>query len=130
MSWLAPSGAIGWLGNRHRPGQAGTRRLAARQGPAVEYLIRRTDGEWFDLGPTRYDPAPRPSSMPSRRVEGWGDYRIEAGGVEVSFSCEDPGIQVTFEGEVPEAVADAVVREVLSNITAATGREGRVVKID
>ena len=25
MSWLAPSGVIGWLGNRHRPGRAGTR---------------------------------------------------------------------------------------------------------
>jgi hypothetical protein len=28
MSWLAPSGAIGWRGNRHRPGRAGTRLLS------------------------------------------------------------------------------------------------------
>ena len=96
----------------------------------MEYLIRRTDGEWFDLGPDRYDFALRPSSLPSRRIEGWGDYRIEVGGVEVSFSYEDPGIQVTFEGEVAETVADAVVAEVLVNITAATGQEGRIVKID
>jgi hypothetical protein len=30
MSWLAPSGVIGWLGNRHRPGRAGPRLLDAR----------------------------------------------------------------------------------------------------
>lgn len=96
----------------------------------MEYLIRRTDGEWFDLGPDQYDSALRPSSIPSRRVEGWGDYRIEVGGVEVSFSYEDPGIQVCFEGDVAESVADAVVAEVLANITATTGQEGRIVKID
>ena len=31
MSWLAPSGVIGWRGNRHRPGRAGPRLLDARQ---------------------------------------------------------------------------------------------------
>jgi hypothetical protein len=30
MSWLAPSGVIGRLGNRHRPGRAGPRLLDAR----------------------------------------------------------------------------------------------------
>jgi len=31
MSWLAPSGVIGWLDNRHRPGRACTCLLDARQ---------------------------------------------------------------------------------------------------
>lgn len=96
----------------------------------MEYLIRRTDGEWFDLDVDQYDSALRPSSIPSRRVEGWGDYRIEIGGVEVSFSYEDPGIQVCFKGDMSESVADTVVAEVLANITAATGQEGRIVRID
>lgn len=96
----------------------------------MEYLIRRTDGDWFDLSPEQYAAALRPSSFPWRRVDGWGDHRIEVGGVEVSFSYEDPGIQVTFEGDVPEGVADAVVAEVLANITAVTGQEGSIVKID
>ena len=43
---------------------------------------------------------------------------------------EDPGIQVCFEGDVAESVADAVVAEVLVNITATTGQEGRIVKLD
>ena len=95
----------------------------------MEYLIRRTDGEWFDLAPDQYDAALRPSSLASRRVEGWGDHRIEVGGVEVSFSYEDPGIQVTFKGELPERVAEVVIAEVLANLMSLTGQEGRIVRI-
>jgi len=85
----------------------------------MEDLIRRSDGEWFDLGPDQYDSTPRPSSMPSRRVGGRGDDRIEVGGVEVNFSSEDPGIQVPFEGVIP----NAVVAEVPANLTTTTAQE-------
>jgi hypothetical protein len=95
----------------------------------MEYLIRRSDGEWFDLHADRYAAALRPSSMPNRPVEGWGDHRIEVSGVEISFSYEDPGIQVTFEGDLPEEVADAIVTEILANITEVTGQQGRVIRI-
>ena len=95
----------------------------------MEYLIRRNDGEWFDLHPNHYGSALRPSSMPSQRVEGWGDYRIEVGGVEISFSYEDPGIQVVFEGKVSEAVADLIIAEVLANITIVTGQESHIIKM-
>ena len=95
----------------------------------MEYLIRSADGEWFDLHVDRYAAALRPSSMPSRSVEGWGDHRIEVCGVEISFSYEDPGIQVTFEGELPEEVAHDLVTEILANITEVTGQRGRVIRI-
>lgn len=95
----------------------------------MEYLIRRSDGEWFDLRPDQYAAALRTSSMPSRPVEGWGNHRIEVRGVEISFSDEDPGIQVTFEGHLPEEVADAIVGEVLANITQVTGQRGRAIRI-
>ena len=67
--------------------------------------------------------------MPSRPAEGWGDHRIEVGGVEISFSYEDPGIQVTIEGDLPEELANAIVGEVLANITRVTGQQGRVFRI-
>ncbi len=85
----------------------------------MEDLIRRSDGEWFDLSPDLYDSTPRPSSMPSRDVGGRGDDRIEVGEVEVNFSSKDPGIQVPFEGVIP----NAVVAEVPANLTATTAQE-------
>jgi hypothetical protein len=42
MSWLAPSGAIGWRGNHHRPGRAGTRLsrpFLAGEGFGVEFRV-------------------------------------------------------------------------------------------
>jgi hypothetical protein len=42
MSWLAPSGAIGWRGNRHRPGRAGIRLpkpFLAGEGFGVEFRV-------------------------------------------------------------------------------------------
>jgi hypothetical protein len=95
----------------------------------MEYLIRRSDSEWFDLRADQYAAALRPSSMPSRPAEGWGTHRIEVCGVEISFSYEDPGIQVTFEGDLPEEVADAIVTEILASITEVTGQRGRVIRI-
>ena len=95
----------------------------------MEYLIRRSDGEWFDLSADQYADALRPSSVPSKPAEGWGDHRVEIGGVEVSFSYEDPGIQVTFEGDLPDALVDTIVGEILANITRVTGQQGRVIRI-
>ena len=75
-----------------------------------EYLIKRTDGEWFDLR-GRLAEALRPSSFASERVTGWGDWRIHTNGVEISFSYEDPGIQVVFEDDLPRDVADQIAEE-------------------
>jgi hypothetical protein len=93
-----------------------------------EYLIRRTNGEWFDLPPSSW-PDLMPTSIPWKHVTGWGDYRIEINGVETSFSYEDPGIQISFEGELPETVADRVVEEVLANIEKSTGQRGRIIPL-
>jgi hypothetical protein len=95
----------------------------------TEYLIRRTDGEWFDLHATRLADALRPSSFASERVEGWGDWRIRVEGVDISFSYEDPGMQVIIEGELPTKVADQIVDEIRQNIERVTGQKGRVVPL-
>ena len=96
----------------------------------IEFLIRRTDGEWFDLPFSSMAEVLRPSSFPSRQVEGDGDHCIEVGGCLIAFSYEDPGIQVTFESDVlSEAEASRIVDEVAERITDATGQKSRVVPL-
>jgi hypothetical protein len=95
----------------------------------VEFLIRRTDGEWFDLKVDQMAEALCPTSFEYRRAEGSGDWRIHTQGVDVSFSYEDPGIQISFEGEISEALAEAIVEEIRINLQRVTGQKGRIVPI-
>lgn len=96
----------------------------------IEFLIRRTDGEWFTLDPKRYAEFLKPRSVPSEPVKGWGSHRIRIPNGEISFSDEDPGLQVVFEefsGSRDEALQ--IVREILANIEAASGEHGRIVEL-
>ncbi len=96
----------------------------------MEFLIKRTDGDWFDLRQQQFDEALRPSSYSSNRIPGWGDHRIVVEGCEVSFSYEDPGIQVVFEcPDFPEDKAAIIVREIAQNISSATGQGSAVVAL-
>jgi hypothetical protein len=95
----------------------------------MDFLIRRTDGEWFDLHYEQMPAVLKPASFASRPVEGWGDHRIEVEGVHVSFSDEDPGIQVSFEGEIDETKARQIVEEILASIETSTGQRGKVVPL-
>ncbi len=95
----------------------------------MEFLIKRTDGAWFDLPKGRFADVLRPSSYPSRLAQGWGDHRIEVNGCPISFSYEDPGIQVCFEGSgFPEDDALKVVNEIADSIMKATGQLARVIQ--
>jgi hypothetical protein len=95
-----------------------------------EYLIFRTDAEWFDFPYDKYPEILRPIRTPSRRIEGWGSNRIEVGGEQVSFSDEDPGFQVAFEtGILSEERADQIVAEFCENIEAQTRQKTRIVKL-
>ena len=91
----------------------------------IEFLIRRTDGEWFDNAWS----ACNPKSFPCELVPGWGNHRIRVLGVEVSISDEEPGYQVSFDGEIDEATARRIVEEMRENLEAATGQKGRVVEL-
>jgi hypothetical protein len=93
----------------------------------IEYLIRRTDGEWFDVPDLRS--ACRPITVAAVEIEGWGDARIRVGSCEVSFSYEDPGIQVSFDGEIEPEVAQKIVTEVLQRISEASGQAGTLLQI-
>jgi hypothetical protein len=99
-------------------------------GAMIEFLIRRTDGEWFDLDSSRNAEVLKPRSVSSEPVSGWGDHRIKIPNGVISFSYEDPGIQVMFdEFSASREEARLMVEEILSNIEAATGQRGRIVDL-
>ena len=93
----------------------------------IEYLIKPTKSEWFDFpeGSTPY----RTIRTPFTSVEGWGNGRIEVEGCEISFSFEDPGIQVSFEGNMSQARADEVIEEIKQAIEIAGNEPAEVIQI-
>ena len=96
-----------------------------------EFLIRRIDGEWFSLRRDDYGRALAPISVPSVPVEGYGDHRIRVLDVEVSFTYEDPGIQVSFHGgPIADSVAMKLVEEFLAQLELVTGERGEIVALD
>lgn len=95
-----------------------------------EYLIRRTDGDWFDIGLRSYESTLIPKSLPWRKIDSEDDFRIEVDGCEISFSYEDAGIQVVFENNVFTQKEELqLVNEILFNITEVTGQKGGILAI-
>ncbi len=96
-----------------------------------EYLIKRTDGDWFNVHRDDYERALVPKSLPWRVVNGGSfEYSIEVSGCEISFSYEDPGILVAFEDEVFSVEEELqLVREILENLTQLKGEAGEVIRL-
>ncbi|MCC6601708.1 MAG: hypothetical protein IT327_00790 [Anaerolineae bacterium] len=92
----------------------------------LEYLIR-PDDDWFNLHKDDFSHALRPLTYRSETITGWGDHRIKVEGIEIAFSFEDPGIQISFAGEINGEIADQIVDEILKNIEVTTGQSGRVI---
>jgi hypothetical protein len=94
----------------------------------IEYLIRRTDDEWFRFG--NYPEVLRPVRIPSKQIQGWGNHRIEIEGEEISFSEEDPGLQVVFEtGVLSQERADEILAQICESIESHTGQKTRIVPL-
>lgn len=96
-----------------------------------EYLIKRTDGYWFNVHRDDYERTLAPKSLPWRVISDSGfEYCIEISGCEVSFSYEDPGILVAFEDEVFSAEEELkLVKEILENLTLLKGEVGEVIPL-
>src|SRR5438552_18306101 len=96
----------------------------------LEYIIARTDGDYFDLHFEQLADALHPITFPSKKVEGWGEWRIEVEGCEVSFSGEPPGYQVSFEcDDIEPDTARKIVNEILLNVESLTGQKAEVIEI-
>jgi len=94
----------------------------------IEYLIERTDEEWFDFGD--YPNVLRPIEIPSKQIQGWGNHRIEVEGEEISFAEEAPGFQVSFNtGVVTQERADRIIAEICKSIESQTGQRTKAIQI-
>jgi hypothetical protein len=92
----------------------------------IEFLVKRTDGDWFDL-PVGSDPY-RPKTVAYEPL-GTDGNAILIGGCEVSFSFEDPGIQISFDGDIAEDLAERVATEVLERVREISGQQGQLIRI-
>ncbi len=94
----------------------------------IEYLIKPTRSEWFNFP---QDSSPyHPLNMPYQKMEGdLGGARIRVEECEISFSYEDPGIQVSFDSEVTQSLADKIIDEIRKSIEEAVSEPAEVVQI-
>lgn len=94
------------------------------------FLISGTDGDWFDLPKVGWEEVYLPKSVAAEHVKGYDVPAIRVLGCDVTFSYEDPRIQLSFvRGTMDEETASRIVTEILDKITRATGRQGKVVQI-
>ena len=94
-----------------------------------EYLIKAEDEDF--LLPSREE-------LQTLRLvagEGWdecnglGDYCMKHGEVEISFSCEEPGLQVSVDGPIAGDEADAMAERFSLQLHQALGRKLYVVPL-
>ena len=85
----------------------------------IEFVIERADR--FDASdwPIHKDDIAdvlHPNTRPWVVAEGWGHHRISVAGIEVAFSWEPVGWQVSFEGDIEQDTAAAIVAEIAQNL--------------
>jgi hypothetical protein len=89
-----------------------------------EFLITRPDGNTISLHKSKFLEVLKPASFPSKQVSGKGEHRIAVNGCEISFTYEDPGILVRFEGAgLPDEEEEQIADEIAASITKATGKK-------
>jgi hypothetical protein len=90
-------------------------------GPRHEFKISPSVRAEFHIDRSQFPELLRTAQRPCEIVPGWGDHRIRVAGVEIAFFVEDTAIQVSFEGEIPEAEARSLAEEFRTNIEQGTG---------
>ena len=96
----------------------------------LQFLIRPTEVQWFSIPAYMLPVVCTPQCVPVEpRDDEWGDYSFAIGAVEVGCLYEDPGLHITFEGDIEEALAQQIVEEILANLTRITGQAGRIVSL-
>ena len=96
----------------------------------MEFLIKRTDGEWFSLHKNHFQEVLKPKHPRTESCQGNGDHCIQLPNGQIAFAFEDPGLHIIFEkyeGTREEAVR--IVTEILENLTAFSGEKGEIVEL-
>jgi hypothetical protein len=98
-------------------------------GPRLEFAVRPSDASWFALDRSNFSEVFRPSTQESQEISGWGDHRIRVAGVEIAFSVEDSGIEISFEGDISDSDASHLSEEIRANIERATGQGATLIPL-
>lgn len=96
----------------------------------MEFLIKRTDGEWFSLHKDHFQKVLKPKHPRTEPCQGIGDHCIQLPNGQIAFTFEDPGLHIIFEkyeGTREEAIR--IVREILENLTVFSGEKGKIVEL-
>ena len=96
----------------------------------MEFLIRRTNGDWFSLHKQHFDTVLKPESIRAETCTGWGDHRIRIHNGEISFSFEEAGLHIFFEKFSGIKVeARRIVEEILKKMTEFSGETGEIIDL-
>jgi hypothetical protein len=118
-----------WKGERRAERSVIREESPGNAGAVTEFLIRRTDGEWFDLHRDQFATVFHLEARRTRVVEGPGDHCVAIEETRVSISYEDPGLHLVFEGSLSTSQAAAIAEEFRARVCEATGQAGTVVPI-
>ena len=95
-----------------------------------EYLIRfEGGGRFVFVPPASLAEVLAPRGYGFEPVDGPGDLRVRLGSVEIEYSLEMPGWQITIDGAEDRAWADAVVDTVARQLEEVTGSSAVVVRL-
>jgi hypothetical protein len=88
----------------------------------IEYLIRTVDEHEmpFAHGSSLTDML-LPPGFGCEEIDGWGNFRMRCGATEISFSAEDPGWQVGFEGPLAEPDCERLIVVIIEQLGQLAG---------
>ncbi len=90
--------------------------------PEAEYLIRPSSHEgWLVIPADSLAEVLTPHGSDAAPGIGFGDFHLRASGYEISFSNEDPGWQVIFDGDISQLNPDELISQIARQIEDATG---------
>src|SRR4029077_16426409 len=90
--------------------------------PEAEYLIRPSSHEgWLVIPADTLAEVLTPHGSGAEPAAGFGDFHLRAPSYEISFSNEDPGWQVSFDGDISQLNPDELISQIAGQIQNATG---------
>ena len=95
----------------------------------IEYIIKRTDGEWFNLNISLYPKVFSSKKYNLKPTQGIGDYCLSFNDKLIEISYEYPGLQFAFKNNFDKNIAKELINEFFKNITQAMGQKGEILQL-
>lgn len=98
--------------------------------PEAGYLIRPSSHEgWLEIPASSLAEVLTPRGYPTEPGDGFGDLHLRATDYEISFSGEDPGWQVSVDGDIAHLNTDELIAQVARQIEDFTGTATEWIRI-